>query len=64
MEKEKKCEQPYYEWFFGVPYKAYCGVCVRLLYTGGKITKEQRDALKVCPHCQTPIDWGNDKDLQ
>ena len=52
--------KPEYEMFFGVKYKAYCGNCERLLFTGGRYytIKDAEERVKVCPHCRRRVDWS------
>lgn len=52
---------PEYEMFYGIPYKAYCGKCGRLLYTGGRYNaiKFARDRIKKCPDCESEVDWDD-----
>lgn len=56
---EQKKYKPDIEVFFGAPYKAFCGNCGRILYTGG--TKDAiasaKEQIKECPHCKEIIDW-------
>lgn len=61
MEPEKLDPvKPEYEMFFGVKYKAYCGNCERLLFTGGRYytIKDAEERVKVCPHCRREVDWS------
>ena len=61
MEPEKLDPvKPEYEMFFGVKYKAYCGNCERLLFTGGRYytVKDAEERVKVCPHCRRRVDWS------
>lgn len=55
--------RPDYEMFFGVPYKAFCGKCGRIIFTGGRYyaISEAEKRMTNCPHCGCGIDWTRDK---
>lgn len=61
MTEEKA--KPDYEMFFGIPYKAFCGKCGRILFTGGRYNSISyaEERMKECPHCGCRIDWTRDK---
>ena len=54
MQMERKAKKPEIEWFFGVPFTAYCGGCKRMMVTGGVKPVN----LIECPWCGTPVNWN------
>ena len=50
---------PDLEMFFGVIYKAFCGKCGRMLFTGGSFRTEAAAAEQVwkCQHCGCKVKW-------
>jgi hypothetical protein len=59
MDKNDKPVKPEFEMFFGVKYKAYCGACERLIWTGGRYfnVEDAKQRWPKCPHCGTEVDW-------
>lgn len=54
--------KPDYEMFYGIPYKAFCGKCGKIIFTGGRYNTISMAEEKVieCPHCGCRIDWARD----
>lgn len=50
---------PEVEYFFDVPYKAYCGNCKRLMFIlrRGANIEDVRDHYLFCPWCGQGVDW-------
>lgn len=59
--------KPEVEYFFGVPYKCYCGKCGRILTTGAVAIGQMKNWMeRACPWCGVAIDTvdeaGNDQE--